>query len=103
MVPTTSMCVRLVMVARVLIGYTTTVNVSGNANGSRTQGGTLDPLCDRRRLWDRARDEDAPSAAGADGGWPAGARGGLSMRLEALREELVQLHTELPRHQLVVW
>jgi L-ribulose-5-phosphate 4-epimerase len=25
------------------------------------------------------------------------------MRLEALREELVRLHAELPRHQLVVW
>lgn len=25
------------------------------------------------------------------------------MRLEPLREELVRLHAELPRHQLVVW
>jgi L-ribulose-5-phosphate 4-epimerase len=27
----------------------------------------------------------------------------MTMRLEALRNELVRLHAELPRHQLVVW
>ncbi len=48
------------------------------------------------------RHEDAPRTA-CPGEGRRSRRGGGLMRLEALREELVGLHAELPRHGLVVW